>query len=162
VLHVVDPEADLHRHLEMGDSAIGELAPDLEHFEPVEIARGLRGAGDAVADRRVDTLGRRSNNLDDAFRSPRALSALRSGEETTQLAVGQLADATKRRGQRAAHPNARTSAGSPVPPAVSTSDNQASTAPGAMRTKGSSPCTTRDPVALAPHLFRETLIAAVL
>ena len=33
---------------------------------------------------------------------------------------------------------------------------------GAMRTKGSSPCTTRDPVALAPHLSREPLIAAVL
>ena len=39
---LLDAEADLHLHLEVGDLAVVELTADRHHLEPVQVAHGLR------------------------------------------------------------------------------------------------------------------------
>ena len=50
-------EPDLHRHLKVAHVAVDDMAADLGDFEPVEIAQGLAGPRDPVADRLLDALG---------------------------------------------------------------------------------------------------------
>src|SRR5690349_3015530 len=63
---VVQAEPDLQRDLYVGDLAVAQVAADLRHLEPVEVAQGLRGAGDGVADGLVNAVRRRADNLRDA------------------------------------------------------------------------------------------------
>ena len=50
---LVEPEADLQRDLVVGDAALVDVAADVHHLEPVEVAQRLRG----LADRTIDGLG---------------------------------------------------------------------------------------------------------
>ena len=62
---VLEPEADLEPDLEVGDLVIDDLATDLGHLEPVEVPEGLPGAVQRAADRGLDSLRRRADDLGD-------------------------------------------------------------------------------------------------
>src|SRR6185437_6789295 len=59
-------QAELHLHLVVIDLAVDDMAADLGHLEPFEIAQGFRGGVDAVADRLVEAAARAADNLGDA------------------------------------------------------------------------------------------------
>src|SRR5690348_13710544 len=65
-LVVLEPEADLHADLEVLDAAVLDLAADLQHLEPVQVAQRPAGPLDAVAHGLVDPVGRRSDDLGDS------------------------------------------------------------------------------------------------
>ena len=67
VVGSLDPEADLHLHLEVRDLAIGDVAADRRHLEPVEVAHRLRCARDTVADRLVHAVRAGAHDLGDAI-----------------------------------------------------------------------------------------------
>ena len=56
-LPVVEPEADLQRHLEVRNSPLFEMTAHRLHFEPVESACRLGCSGQPAADSRVDAVG---------------------------------------------------------------------------------------------------------
>src|SRR5580693_6119316 len=56
-LRILQAEADFHRHLEVCNGAVGQLATDRLHFEPVQAAHGLRRACHPAADSRVNSVG---------------------------------------------------------------------------------------------------------
>src|SRR5690606_37263580 len=62
---VLEPETDLQTDLDVRDPALGELAADLGDLEPVEVAQGLRGSADAVADGLDHALRRGADDLGD-------------------------------------------------------------------------------------------------
>src|SRR5919108_6605678 len=62
---LLEPEADLQPDLEVLDVAVHDVAADLGDLEPVEVAQGAARARDRVADRRVDAVRRRSDDLAD-------------------------------------------------------------------------------------------------
>src|SRR4029077_19926310 len=62
-LHILQAEADFQADLEVRDLAVGDLAADLRHLEPVQVAQGLRGPADRVADGRLDAVRGRSDGL---------------------------------------------------------------------------------------------------
>ncbi|HEY0280253.1 MAG TPA: glycosyl hydrolase family 65 protein [Solirubrobacterales bacterium] len=65
VLHL---EAELQRHLVMGDAAVvAKVAADLGHLEPVEVPQRLAGSGQRVLDRLLDAVGRRPDDLADGI-----------------------------------------------------------------------------------------------
>src|SRR5688500_15395810 len=66
-LLVLEAEADLHADLEVLDDPVLGLSADLGDLEPVDVAQGLAGALDAVADRLVDAVGRGADDLRDAI-----------------------------------------------------------------------------------------------
>ena len=55
-MSVLEPESDLHGDLVVADRAVGDLAADADHFEPIHIANTLGGLRDPVAYRVVDTV----------------------------------------------------------------------------------------------------------
>src|SRR6478672_10005132 len=63
---VLEAEADLEADLEVLDSAVLDLSPDLGDLEPVDVAQRLAGPLDGVADRLVDPVGRGADDLADA------------------------------------------------------------------------------------------------
>jgi hypothetical protein len=65
---VVEAEADLHRHLEPHDVTLVHRAADVGDLEPVEVAQRLRRPPDAAADRGVDAVRRRPDDLGDLVR----------------------------------------------------------------------------------------------
>src|SRR5262245_9989228 len=52
----LEPEADLHPHLEMGDFTIFHLATDLCDLEPVQVPQGLGRPVQTVSDGRIDAV----------------------------------------------------------------------------------------------------------
>ncbi len=69
---VLETEADLHAHLVVTDricgarEVVGDVSADLRDLEPVEVAKGARGAVDAVADGLVDPVRRGADDLGDS------------------------------------------------------------------------------------------------
>ena len=59
-------ETDLDGDLPVGHRALGEVAAHLDHLEPVDVAQRLVRACDGVADRGVDAVRRRPDELGDA------------------------------------------------------------------------------------------------
>src|SRR5215210_1291245 len=68
VTSAVEPEADLHRDLEVTDLSVRDPAADLRDLEPVEVPQGLAGSRDAVADSLLDAVGRGPHDLGDPVR----------------------------------------------------------------------------------------------
>src|SRR5712691_12030192 len=66
-LGVLQPEADLEPDLEVRDLAIGDLAADLGHLEPVQVPQGLRRAVQRAADRGLDSLRGCAHDLGDTI-----------------------------------------------------------------------------------------------
>src|SRR3954453_8819491 len=62
----LDPEADLHLHLKVGNLSVDDLAAHGRDLEPVEVADGLRGARDTVADRLVHAVRAGADDFGDA------------------------------------------------------------------------------------------------
>src|SRR3712207_9486684 len=74
---VLEPEPDLHRHLIVPDATLFEVAANLGHFEPVEVAQAVRGLLDRPVDGLGDALGRRAGDLDglvDVIAHPRSIA----------------------------------------------------------------------------------------
>ena len=64
-LGLVQPEADLQRHLEVAALIVFDPAADAADLEPVQVVEGLRGASDRDLDRVVNALGRGADDLAD-------------------------------------------------------------------------------------------------
>src|SRR3954449_12889204 len=64
LMELLEPEADLDRHLEVGDLAVGEVAADADDLEPLEAAQRLAGLRHGRADAVVDAGRRRPGDLD--------------------------------------------------------------------------------------------------
>jgi hypothetical protein len=69
LLLILEPEAELHRDLEVLDMVVDDLAADLGNLEPVEMAEGVAGSADGVLDGIVDALLGRPDDLGDAVRA---------------------------------------------------------------------------------------------
>src|SRR4249920_2777838 len=63
---VLEPETDLDDDLPVRHLAVREVAADLGHLEPVDVAQGLVRPRDGVADRVVHAVGRGAHDLGDA------------------------------------------------------------------------------------------------
>src|SRR5580700_5475159 len=61
----VEAEADLHRHLGRKIRACLEVAPDICHLEPVEVAQGLLRPFQGMADSLIDAFARAADNFSD-------------------------------------------------------------------------------------------------
>src|SRR5579872_6431597 len=59
-------QAELHLYLVVIDLAVDDVAADLGHLEPFEIAKRFRRSVDAVADRLVEAAARAADDLGDA------------------------------------------------------------------------------------------------
>src|SRR5690606_36543260 len=75
-LGVFEAEADLQADLEVGHLPVLDLAAYFGNLEPVEVAQGLRGPADAVADGLVDALRRGADDLGHPVRAIRHLQIL--------------------------------------------------------------------------------------
>src|SRR5687767_12749543 len=64
---VLEPEPDLHADLEVGQLVVLHRPSDLGDLEPVDVAQGLGGSTDAVADRLVDAVRAAADDLGDAI-----------------------------------------------------------------------------------------------
>src|SRR6476659_3268457 len=62
----LEAEPALEADLEVPDLAVGDVPADLGDLEPVEVAQRPARAGHAVADRRIDAVGGRPDDLGDA------------------------------------------------------------------------------------------------
>src|SRR5690349_13750779 len=63
---LVQPETDLDRDLPVGHLTVGEVAADLGHLEPVDVAQSLVRPAHGVADGVVDAVRRGAHDLGDA------------------------------------------------------------------------------------------------
>src|SRR5690606_32783604 len=59
----LDPEAHLEPDLEVSNLAVDQMAPNLGHLEPVQVAQSLAGAGDGVADGLIHGVGGGADEL---------------------------------------------------------------------------------------------------
>src|SRR3954447_10600531 len=64
LIGLLQPEADLERHLVVRDPAVLDVAARGHHLEPLDVAQRLRRLGDRVVDRQLDSLGRAARDLD--------------------------------------------------------------------------------------------------
>src|SRR5882757_4967063 len=65
-LRIFQAEADFHRHLEVRDGSVHQVAANRLHFEPVQATHCLCRSLQTAADCRVNPVGRGSDNLDHA------------------------------------------------------------------------------------------------
>jgi hypothetical protein len=66
VLGVFEAEANFHRHLEMLDLTLDDVAADLRDLEPIDVPQRLRRAMDAVSNGLLQALPRRPDDLADS------------------------------------------------------------------------------------------------
>src|SRR3954468_4758740 len=84
----LEAEAELQPHLEVVDPAVADVAADLRDLEPVEVAERPARAGDRVADRGVDAVGRRPDDLADGVDVVAHARVLAEGRVRHPIAYG--------------------------------------------------------------------------
>jgi hypothetical protein len=68
---VLETEPDLHANLDVLDLAVDDLPTHLGDLKPVEVTQGLGSPFDAIADRLINALVGRANDLAHTVRSIR-------------------------------------------------------------------------------------------